>query len=127
MEWTDERVAELARLWEQGLTTADIGKILGVSKNAVVGKAHRIGLAGRPSPIKRKPGERAARTPPPPPKPKGKSVVELNAVTCRWPIGDPKDSDFHFCGKKAAPGKPYCAEHAQIAYVRQSKRDENAA
>ena len=53
MGWTDEQVEELKRLWEKGLTTGEIGKALGVSKNAVVGKAHRLGLNGRPSPIRR--------------------------------------------------------------------------
>lgn len=53
MGWTDEQVEELKRLWNEGLTTGDIGKALGVSKNAVVGKAHRLGLNSRPSPIRR--------------------------------------------------------------------------
>ena len=53
MGWTDEQVEELKRLWDKGLTTGEIGKVLGVSKNAVVGKAHRLGLNSRPSPIRR--------------------------------------------------------------------------
>ena len=52
MSWTDEMVAELTKLWEEGLTTGEIGKRLGISKNAVVGKAHRLNLQSRPSPIK---------------------------------------------------------------------------
>ncbi len=52
MTWTDERVAELTRLWSTGLSASEIGKILGVSKNSVVGKAHRMKLESRPSPIK---------------------------------------------------------------------------
>ena len=51
MGWTDEQVEELKKLWDQGLTTGEIGKALGVSKNAVVGKAHRLKLDSRPSPI----------------------------------------------------------------------------
>ena len=53
MDWTDERISELTKLWNDGLSTAEIGKLLGISKNAVVGKAHRLRLAARPSPIRR--------------------------------------------------------------------------
>lgn len=53
MEWTDEIVARLRELWEQGLSTAEIGRQLNVTKNAVVGKAHRLGLEARPSPIRK--------------------------------------------------------------------------
>ena len=53
MDWTEERISELTKLWNDGLSTAEIGKLLGISKNAVVGKAHRLRLAARPSPIRR--------------------------------------------------------------------------
>ena len=53
MTWTEERVAELMRLWEAGRSASEIGRLLGVSKNSVVGKAHRMKLKARPSPIKR--------------------------------------------------------------------------
>ena len=53
MDWTEERITELTRLWNDGLSTAEIGKMLGISKNAVVGKAHRLRLSSRPSPIRR--------------------------------------------------------------------------
>lgn len=117
--WTDERVEELKRLWGEGLTTGEIGKALGVSKNAVVGKAHRLGLKGRPSPIKR------VKQAKPKAEPKIRSVIDLSAHTCRWPIGDPREPGFHFCGKPAIPGKPYCHEHAAIAYVNSSSRGSN--
>ena len=136
MGWTDEQVEELKRLWEKGLTTGEIGKALGVSKNAVVGKAHRLGLNGRPSPIRRgdeeteetvseavekKKETKAAASKKSTAKEKEKrklfTVNDLTSTSCRWPIGDPKDEDFHFCGKEALPDKPYCAEHAAIAYV----------
>ncbi len=145
MGWTDEQVEELKKLWDQGLTTGEIGKALGVSKNAVVGKAHRLKLDSRPSPIRRgedepqpeQPAtapverEKAAevkKTVDAKPAPAKKSadkkekkklftVNDLTMTSCRWPIGDPKDADFHFCGKQALPDKPYCAEHAEMAYV----------
>lgn len=53
MAWTDQMVEDLRTMWKQGLTTAEIGKKLGVSKNSIVGKVHRLGLSGRPSPIKK--------------------------------------------------------------------------
>ena len=121
MGWTDEQIEELKALWGEGLTTGDIGKRLGVSKNAVVGKAHRLGLQGRPSPIKRG-QEQAIEVPDPKPPRKRQSkkpqtTVDLSAHTCRWPIGDPRDSDFHFCGEPSVSGKPYCAQHVSVAYV----------
>ena len=66
MPWNDENVSRLRELWDQGLPTAQIGKLLGFTKNAVVGKAHRIGLERRPSPIRRtavKPDRKKARSP----------------------------------------------------------------
>ena len=134
MGWTDEQVEELKRLWDKGLTTGEIGKALGVSKNAVVGKAHRLGLNSRPSPIRRTEEESGNAAPAPvekkktvktaaAPKDRKKetqklfTVNDLTSTSCRWPIGDPKDEDFHFCGKETLPDKPYCAEHAAIAYV----------
>ena len=53
MEWSDDIIARLRALWAEGLTTAEIGRRLGISKNSVVGKAHRLDLPARPSPIRR--------------------------------------------------------------------------
>lgn len=143
MGWTAEQKEELTRLWNEGLSTGEIGKALGMSKNAVVGQAHRLGLERRPSPIRRVGGEaelplEAAPAPKPaaPAKPKAApkaktaakktaaapkekyiTVNDLTTTTCRWPIGDPKDPDFHFCGKEVISGKPYCLEHCEEAYV----------
>ncbi|MCP4395006.1 MAG: global cell cycle regulator GcrA-like protein [Alphaproteobacteria bacterium] len=123
MAWTDEMVEELSLLWQEGLTTGEIGKKLGVSKNAVVGKAHRLGLEGRPSPIKRTAGDGKKVK-----KEKKKiGIVDLHSRACRWPIGDPRDDDFHFCDKEAIPGKPYCLEHCEEAYVKIARGGKNAA
>ncbi|SIS41243.1 GcrA cell cycle regulator [Insolitispirillum peregrinum] len=133
MVWTDERIEQLKELWAEGLTTGEIGKRLGVSKNAVVGKAHRLGLKGRPSPIKRTKAPRQTPAAPKEKEQKIRSVVDLSAHTCRWPIGDPREPGFHFCGAPTIANKPYCAEHAAIAYVGASSpkspppRDEDAA
>jgi GcrA cell cycle regulator len=125
--WNDEKINRLKKLWSEGLTTGEIGKRLSVSKNAVVGKAHRLGLKGRPSPIKRpaRPAEPKKQT-----EVKVFTLTDLSSQTCRWPIGDPKHEDFRFCGKPVYAGKPYCAEHCATAYVGSNKsapRGEDAA
>jgi GcrA cell cycle regulator len=61
MEWTEELIARLRSLWDEGHSTAEIGRILGISKNAVVGKAHRLNLPARPSPIRREPSSEPRR------------------------------------------------------------------
>lgn len=118
MTWTAEKIKQLKKLWQKGKSTVEIGKELGISKNAVVGKVHRLELEARPSPIKK------ASSVPVIPKQKEKSkenkfvtLMDLKMNSCRWPIGDPKDEDFHFCGADTVTGKPYCSEHCKIAYT----------
>jgi GcrA cell cycle regulator len=68
MDWTEEQIGRLRTLWAEGHSTAEIGRRMGISKNAVVGKAHRLNLSARPSPIRRVPGQVAApRAPRPAP------------------------------------------------------------
>jgi GcrA cell cycle regulator len=141
------------RLWEAGRSASEIGRLLGVSKNSVVGKAHRMKLQARPSPIKRgsapqvrrvavaaipKPAAQAPAAPRPPvarvaapapaPRP-ARPVARANGKgpNCLWPIGDPGDQDFHFCGAPAVPGKPYCDEHCARAYIVRNRSDSEAA
>jgi len=130
--WTEDRIAELGQLWREGLSTAEIGRRLGISKNAVVGKAHRLNLPPRPSPIRNPPLRMAPRPQPEPeviapPPPKVVSISGTKGPACQWPHGHPGTPGFHFCGKPAANGKPYCAEHVQQAYVQVKSRDEAAA
>ncbi len=153
MAWTDERIAQLKAGWEGGMTASQIAEQLGegVTRNAVIGKAHRLGLEARPSPVKA--GEEAESTPvaaaaapsaapsvvahapaaPAAPRPVAKkpgrtgktaktSLLDLNEKVCKWPIGHPGDSDFHFCGKASQAGFPYCTEHCLIAYQAQLPR-----
>ena len=253
MAWTDSDIKKLKQLWQKGLSTVAIGQALGISKNAVIGKVHRLQLQSRPSPIRsvekkpaatgskkaaqkavkapakktvvtkapakasakaqttaktaakspvKKPAPKTAKTTPAkkpvkakpvvkaapkkvvvpakpqkvepkkvapkkaerPEKPKAKAValpkkatspapkapakgaqkksvlipqsrrelftkhtnqskhkgvslVDLKATSCRWPLGDPNDPDFSFCGKEVVPGKPYCATHCLEAYT----------
>lgn len=138
MSWTDERVSLLKQLWGEGKTAAEIAKILGgVTRNAVIGKAHRLKLSGRVSPIEQNTREEtvkareantnrpvrapANRNAPPPPMPeyvpgKGVKLVELRERHCRWPLGDPQDENFMFCGCDALAGLPYCDYHAKVAF-----------
>jgi GcrA cell cycle regulator len=135
MTWTEERIAELIRLWEAGHSASHIGKVLGVSKNAVIGKAHRLKLPPRPSPIRRSATPRAPRAAPVPkrvPKMPARPIMRAarahgGASSCLWPIGDPSTPDFHFCGAQAEPGKPYCLEHCARAYVTRPRGESQAA
>jgi GcrA cell cycle regulator len=115
-EWTPTRVSVLIALWNEGLTTSQIGLRLGVTKNAVVGKVHRLGLPKRGSPIRQKP--------------KPAEVISLAALRpgmCSWPDGEPGKDDFHFCGDPVVPDKPYCADHCGRAYVKISKDGKKTA
>jgi len=135
MSWTDERVAVLTKLWGDGKTAAEIAKELGgVTRNAVIGKAHRLKLSNRVSPIaapKKKKIVKAQNqnTPPasekkPPrnvaPKPDekvgGVALMDLGANQCRWPQGDPRQGEFGFCGAGCMDSLPYCEEHVALAY-----------
>ncbi len=160
MEWNEEAIGRLRTLWAEGHSTAEIGRRMAVSKNAVVGKAHRLGLVARPSPIRREGAPSAARppsprravgptlpplpgaqaAPPPAALPERPMVAPMPAVpvrvaptrstrssACCWPIGEPGTPSFRFCDGDALAGKPYCAEHAQLAYVKVRDRREEAA
>ena len=146
MPWDDNNVSKLRDLWDQGLPTAQIGKLLGFTKNAVVGKAHRIGLERRPSPIRRtavKPDRKKARSPVMP-KLNFENTKEVESVSkeplvfqpvvknllnttlkrgCEWPEGHPDEADFHFCGKDRFEDKPYCLDHCAVAYVVPEKEE----
>lgn len=114
MVWTEDKIKKLKKMWQAGKPTAEIAKTLGMSKNSIIGKVHRLNLKVRPSPIKTETTKPKAIT---------KKIVEkiglmdLKLTTCRWPIGNPKDEDFCFCGKQTVTGKPYCQKHCQEAYV----------
>lgn len=132
MSWTDERVTLLKKLWGEGKTAAEIAKALGgVTRNAVIGKAHRLKLSNRISPIQQN-ERKEERVPEVKKMPKavksvvvakpanssfkGLKMIELKERMCRWPSGDPKDENFSFCGCTSVPGLPYCEEHAKQAY-----------
>jgi len=145
MSWTEERVEQLKTLWTEGLSASQIARVLGgVTRNAVIGKVHRLGLAGRASSMRAerprialspKPALRAAPQEPvvleedPVPLDDGNfaTVLTINDRMCRWPIGDPSEEQFHFCGRKPKAGSPYCEAHARKAYQPQQQRRDKRA
>lgn len=109
-EWTPERTAALIALWSEELSTSEIGRRLGITKNAVIGKVHRLGLP------KRRQSPKAAE--------ETADIIRLDKLgigMCSWPIGNPGEADFHFCGEKAELGRPYCAAHCRVAYIKISR------
>lgn len=130
--WTDEQTERLRKMWLDGYRAADIGAELGVSKNAVIGRAHRMGLATHKSAprILRPAGPRLPRsTKPPAPKPVGVkitdaipappvrpvTITDLESRHCRW-IRD----DGLYCGGDKVVGS-YCGSHARRAYVQRDQ------
>jgi len=130
MSWTDERVSLLKQLWGEGKTAAEIAKVLGdgITRNAVIGKAHRLKLSSRLSPIQQNTSKKPkseAQMPRlvkptvklPEFKGMGLDLVDLKDRMCRWPNGDPKEKEnFNFCGCETIAGLPYCETHARAAY-----------
>ncbi len=138
--WSDDRITTLKTLWLDGLSASQIaGRLGGVTRNAVIGKVHRLGLSGRAEPSKparlerpsrpqraRRPAPAKAplafrRASPPSlrePVPEGPglaaSMTDLGPHTCKWPIGDPKAEDFSFCGRLASG--PYCPAHTARSF-----------
>lgn len=151
MSWTDERVDLLRKLWTDGLSASQIAAELGgVTRNAVIGKVHRLGLSGRAkgnnqsANARRKPAAaktasyaKAAKTAgvngkasasstvsprPAPvldiekPVPLMLSLLQLTDSTCKFPIGDPQEEGFGFCGASPRDDDPYCEYHCRLAY-----------
>jgi len=152
MGWTDERVELLKKLWLDGLSASQIAKQLGgVTRNAVIGKVHRLGLSGRAAPSQPtrttfkapRPARPVAPSAPrrveaahqpvqPRPivydeSPGSATVLTLGAHMCKWPIGDPSADSFTFCGKVSENDGPYCVAHARVAYQPQQSRKRAGA
>ena len=119
-EWTPDRISTLMALWGEGIPTSEIGRRLGVTKNAVVGKVHRLGLPKRNSPIKTEKVVVKVETP----KSDEIQMDSLRPGMCRWPEGEPGTENFYFCGQPVVPEKPYCGHHCERAYVK-STRDKD--
>ena len=144
MSWTDEKVAKLKELWGKGNTASQIAEIIGgISRNAVIGKAHRLNLSAK---IKtRSTGSKQRfnsldennikikknRTN------KFKSLIiekdfepenpkqleELDDNSCKWPIGHPDEETFYFCGRSSLKDFSYCKLHLLYAFQPKGKKD----
>ena len=131
VDWCVDRVDLLTELWQSGHSARQIAERLGdgITRNAVIGKANRLGLS-KPSKSsvtrQQRQKERAEKVLSlKPPIDQGATIFSLTASTCRWPIGDPGDLDFHFCGAKSKVGQPYCEYHAARAYQPPKARNSN--
>ena len=145
MSWTAEKVEKLKELWGKGSTASEIAKILGgVTRNAVIGKAHRLNLSGKiqtkknsslatghndnENKISRKNLRRG----------KFKSLIidkdfepenpkqleELDENSCKWPIGHPNEDNFYFCGRTSLKDFSYCKLHLLYAFQPKGKKEE---
>ena len=147
MSWTEEKVSKLKELWGKGKTASQIAEIIGgISRNAVIGKAHRLKLAARASSkystISKKQPEavnsqnrqdkntsRKSRfksllldknfEPENP-----KKLEELGDKNCRWPIGHPDEEGFYFCGRSPIEGFSYCKLHVLYAFQPKNSKEE---
>ena len=146
MSWTEEKVAKLKELWGKGNTASQIAEIIGgISRNAVIGKAHRLNLSAKiktrnavsnrnlesnsdEKSIKIKRGRKS----------KFKSLIiekdfepenpkqleELDENSCKWPIGHPDEKSFYFCGRSSLKDFSYCKLHLLYAYQPKGKKEE---
>lgn len=121
--WTPPRDAALRSMWRDGAPYTAIAARLGLGVNQVISRRQVLGLPPRPPGGQRTrrrsgPGETPpvpSANPPPPAAPLMLSIAGLTARSCRWPIGDPLEAGFGFCGHTARDGKPYCPYHAALA------------
>jgi GcrA cell cycle regulator len=144
MSWNDEKVDKLKELWGKGNTASQIAEIIGgISRNAVIGKAHRLNLSAKiKSPgfsnnsnnqkINNNNTVRRTR------KSKFKSLLidkdfepenpkqleELDENTCKWPIGHPNENSFYFCGRSSLKDFSYCKLHLLYAFQPKGKKDD---
>ena len=146
MSWNEEKVGKLKELWGKGNTASQIAEIIGgLSRNAVIGKAHRLNLSSK---IKTRNAsslqhfdknfikiifkQRQGR------KSKFKSLIiekdfepenpkqfeELDESSCKWPIGHPEEKSFYFCGRSSLKDFSYCKLHLLYAYQAKGKKEE---
>jgi len=138
MDWNEERTATLRKLWLEGMSASQVARQLGgVSRSAVIGKVHRLGITVREVPtrqraavrtaVRAQPRTRAVRDAAPVQRSALRlieiaemaptaNILGLEIHSCRWPIGNPDSHDFGFCGREKTARGSYCDEHARGAF-----------
>ena len=146
MSWTDEKVTKLKELWGKGNTASQIAEIIGgISRNAVIGKAHRLNLSAKiktrtattnknfensfnDKNVKQKKirsskfNSLSIEKDFEPEQPK--QLEELDDNSCKWPIGHPDEDSFYFCGRSSLKDFSYCKLHLLYAYQPKGKKEE---
>ena len=146
MSWNDEKVTKLKELWGKGSTASQIAEIIGgISRNAVIGKAHRLNLSSKiktrnasssqkfdndseGSISKQKQGKKSnfksllIEKDFEPENPK--KLEELDESSCKWPVGHPEEQSFYFCGRSSLKDFSYCKLHLLYAYQPKGKRED---
>ena len=149
MSWNEEKVEKLKELWGKGSTASQIAEIIGgISRNAVIGKAHRLNLSSKiktrntsssqnfdNSLEENSSKQRRDR------KSKFQSLIiekdfepenpkkleELDESSCKWPIGHPEEESFYFCGRSSLKDFSYCRLHLLYAYQPKGRKEEPVA
>ena len=147
MSWTPEREEKLKELWKKGHTASQIASLLGnTTRNAVIGKAHRLNLEARAISKRSTPKVNTENNVKPETKiqkhgrkarfkallldksfePENpKKLEELTDETCRWPVGHPYEATFYFCGRKPMEKFPYCKLHVLYAFQPKNAKEED--